>query len=507
MRPGGAATGRTKRESDVELLESVRTFIGSERANLIGGDWTTGRDGHFDVENPATGEILTTVPQAGAADVDDAVAAARDALAGWRAMAPTARAQLMWRLGDLIETHADEFAQLDVLDNGKTYGDAMAVDLPLTIEIFRYYAGWVTKIEGRQLPVSLPDFHTYTRREPMGVVGAIVPWNFPLLMCGYKLGPALAAGNTVVLKPAEQTPLSALRLGELIMEAGFPPGVVNILTGDGPGTGAPLAAHDGVDKVSFTGDFETGRKILDASKGNLKRVTLELGGKSPNIVFADADIDAAVEGAFGAVFFNQGQCCIAGARLFAHTDIADELTARLVEKAGSIHLGNGLDDGTDMGPLVSQTQLDRVLGHVETARSQGATVLVGGERGDGALSSGHFIRPTVLTDVDPTMAVMQDEVFGPVVAVSTFDDESAVVATANDIRFGLAAGIWTTDVRRAHRVAAALSAGTVWVNTYGMFDVAAPYGGFKMSGYGRELGEESLDAYLQSKTVWVNLAE
>jgi phenylacetaldehyde dehydrogenase len=491
----------------VELLDSVRTFIGSERTNLVGGDWTRGRGGRIDVENPATGETLTAVPQASADDVDDAVAAARAASDGWQAMAPTARARLLWRLGDLIEHHAAELAQLDVVDNGKTFGDAMAVDVPLTIEIFRYYAGWVTKIEGRELPVSLPDFHVYTRREPMGVVGAIVPWNFPLLMCGYKLGPALAAGNTVVLKPAEQTPLSALRLAELIVEAGFPPGVVNVITGDGPTTGAPLAAHPDVDKVSFTGDYETGRKILDASRGNLKRVTLELGGKSPNIVFADADLDAAVDGAFGAVFFNQGQCCIAGARLFAHAAIADELTQRLVDKARAIRLGDGLADGVDMGPLVSATQRDRVLGHVETARAEGATVLVGGHRADGDLAAGHFVQPTVLADVDPSMTVMQDEVFGPVLAVSTFDDTDAVVATANDVRFGLAAGVWTTDVRRAHRVAARLKAGTVWVNTYGMFDVAAPYGGFKMSGYGRELGEESLDAYLQSKTVWVNLAD
>ncbi len=491
----------------MELSTAVKDFVARDQSMLIGGEWVNSSTGkRFATHNPANGALLATVPESSSDDVERAVSAARSAFGPWRAMAPTERAQLLWRLSELIEAAATDLAQLDVLDNGKTLGDALAVDLPLTVEIFRYYAGWVTKLEGRQIPVSIPDFHTYTRREPLGVVAAIIPWNFPLLMCAYKLGPALAAGNTVILKPAEQTPLSALRLGELICEAGFPPGVVNILTGDGPGAGAPLAQHSGVDKVSFTGDYLTGQKILDSSRTNLKRVTLELGGKSPNIVFGDADLEAAVEGAFNAVFFNQGQCCVAGARLFVDAAVAAELEDRLCERARNIQLGNGLNPSTDMGPLVSAEQARRVVQHVENAKTEGARVLVGGKRAEGDLSEGHFVQPTVLTDVAPSMAAMQQEIFGPVLAISTFEEESEVIQRANDVRFGLAAGIWTTDVRRAHRVSANLEAGTVWVNTYGMFDVAAPYGGFKMSGYGRELGAESLDAYLQTKTVWVNLA-
>ena len=489
----------------MEILDPVRRFLESEPGNLVDGEFVpTQTMGRFDVTNPANGDVLTSVPDSTSTDIDAAVGAARRAFPGWAALAPNERARLLWRLADLIEEHKLELGQLDVLDNGKTLTDWLAVDLPLTVDLFRYYAGWATKIEGRQVSVSAPNLHVYTRREPLGVVGAIVPWNFPLLMCAYKLGPALAAGNTVVLKPAEQTPLSALRLGELVVEAGLPPGVVNIVCGFGVPAGAPLAAHTDVDKVSFTGDYNTGRLIVGASTSNLKRLTLELGGKSPNIVFDDADLDRAVAGAFGGVFFNQGQCCVAGSRLFVHEAVHEQLVDRLVTKAEGIRLGNGLDSDTEMGPVVSAEQRQRVEGFVAEARRSGATIRGGGPVDD-SLSGGHFVTPAVVFGAEPNDRIMQEEVFGPVLAVSSFNDEDEVVALANDVQFGLAAGVWTTDVGRAHRMAAKLQAGTVWVNTYGNFDAAASYGGFKMSGYGRENGEEALDAYLQSKTVWVDL--
>jgi phenylacetaldehyde dehydrogenase len=489
--------------------DAVSAFLEGEHRLVIGGERREAASGErFAVLNPANGEELASVPSGDAADVDAAVRAAREALPVWGATPPARRAELLWDLGTRIAAVSDELAQLETLDNGKPLGEALAVDIALCSGLFRYFAGWATKIEGSTIPLaSGAPFHAYTRREPVGVVGAIIPWNFPLLMCGYKLGPSLAAGNTVVLKPAEQTPLSALRLADLIAEVGFPPGVVNVVTGMGPTAGAALAAHPDVDKVTFTGENATGQRILEAAKGNMKRLSLELGGKSPSVVFADADLDAALEGTHGAVFFNQGQCCIAGARVYVEASAYDAFVERLVERARGIRLGDGLDPETTMGPVVSAEQLDRITGLVGTGLAEGATALVGGGRASGGgLADGFFVEPTVLVDVDPSMRVMREEIFGPVAMVSPFTSEDEALEMANDTHFGLAAGLWTADVKRAHRMAAGIHAGTVWVNTYGWFDPAVPYGGFKMSGYGKELGREALDPYLQTKTVWVDLS-
>lgn len=490
-------------------LETLEAFLARPLGMVINGIEQPAAGGAtFPVINPATGQQITSVADGTEQDVNFAVWAARTAFEPWSELPPARRADLLWKLGARIEELADEFARLEAIDNGKPTSESLMVDVPLFAGLMKYYAGWATKIEGDTIPTAGgAPFHVYTRREPVGVVAAIIPWNFPLLMCGYKLGPALAAGNTVVLKPAEQTPLSALRLMQVIAEVGFPPGVVNVVTGFGETAGAPLAAHSDVDKVTFTGETATGRKILVAAGGNMKRLSLELGGKSPSLVFEDADLDAAVEGTFGAVFFNQGQCCIAGARVYVQSSVYDEFLDKLTARVQQVRLGSGLDPATTMGPVVSAEQQARVLALIGSGLEDGATLAVGGGQvSDPALTGGFFVQPTVLTDVRPDMRVMREEIFGPVALVARFDTEDEAVQAANDTSFGLAAGVWTRDIKRGHRVAARIKAGVVWVNNYGWFDVAVPYGGFKMSGFGKELGREALDAYLQTKTVWVDLS-
>ena len=473
----------------------------------IGGEWVESTDS-FETRDPATGEVLAEVPIASTAQLDAAVAAARQAFeGGWRDMAPTSRQRLMLRLADLIDENLSELAQIEVLDNGKPLGEAEAVDIPLSAELIRYYAGWPTKINGDILPNSIPGLLTLRKREPVGVVAAIAPWNFPLLEILYKIGPALAAGCTVVGKPATLTPLTTMRFAELVEEAGFPPGVVNIITGPGASLGAAMAAHPGVDKVAFTGHTETGREVLRASIGNLKRVSLELGGKNPNVIFADAHREAAIAGALGGNFFNQGQACVSASRLFVEESIADDFVSELAERARSIKLGHGLAPGTEMGPLVSGSHRESVKADIDAACDEGAVVVSGGEEATvEGLEQGYFLQPTVLDGVTNDMTVAQEEIFGPVASIIRFSGFDEAVSMANDVRYGLAAGVWSSDVNKAMRFADAVSAGTVWINTYGMFDVAVPFGGHKMSGFGgREIGQEALDAYLQAKSIWIDL--
>ncbi|HET8914009.1 MAG TPA: aldehyde dehydrogenase family protein [Ktedonobacteraceae bacterium] len=475
---------------------------------LIGGQWVESASGKtFETFNPSTGEVLAHVAEADAEDVNRAVIVARKAFESgpWPKMTPSQRGRLLWKLADLIEQNADEMARLETLDNGKPIKYSKGGDVPLTADHFRYFAGWATKLEGETIPVSIPNMFTYTLREPLGVVGQIIPWNFPLQMAAWKLAPALACGNTVILKPAEQTPLTALRLGELICEAGFPDGVVNILPGFGETAGAALAAHPDVDKIAFTGSTEVGKKILQASVGNLKRVTLELGGKSPNIIFPDADLKFAVRGAINAIFFNQGQVCTAGSRLFVHKSIYDQVLEQLSGAAQKMKVGQGIDPATDMGPLISREQLERVSGYVDIGKGEGATALTGGSRPADEHLKGYFYQPTIFSNVNDEMRVAQEEIFGPVVAALPFEDIEEVATRANRSIYGLAAGIWTSDVKKVHKMAAALKAGVIWANTYNQFDAAAPFGGYRQSGYGREMGHAVLDAYTQTKTVWINL--
>jgi len=487
------------------VLPAVRRFLDRTPSMLIDGSWVPALSGEtFATVDPATGEELARVPAAGRADVDRAVRAARDALENgpWSRTTPAERARLVWRLAELIDENADELAQLETLDQGKPLSVARGADVPGSAETFRYMAGWATKIEGSTIPIGVPDtLVAYTRREPIGVVGQIVPWNFPLAMAAWKLAPALAAGCTVVLKPAEETPLSTLRLGELIQQAGFPDGVVNILTGFGETAGAALAEHPDIDKIAFTGSTEVGRSIIRASAGNLKRVTLELGGKNPSIVMGDADLDRAIPGVFRGAFANAGQVCTAGSRVYAHASVYDKVVAELTRRASDMAVGPGLAPDVDMGPLVSSAQFTRVNGLVGEGVAAGASVTTGGTRWEGP---GYFVEPTVFTDVRPDMSIMREEIFGPVVAVGRFDDLDDLVTQVNDTIYGLAAEVWTRDVSVAHHLAAKIKAGTVWINGRSM-DIALPFGGFKQSGWGREKGAEGIEAYTQTKTVVITL--
>ncbi|WP_371778634.1 aldehyde dehydrogenase family protein [Streptosporangium subroseum] len=494
----------------VALEKSVEDFVTTPRKLLIDGQWVEAASGKsFATLNPATGETLAHIAEADAEDVDRAVRAARRAFeqGPWSRMSASERGRIIWRIGDLIEAHAEELAQLESLDNGKPLAIARAADIPLAADLFRYMAGWATKIEGNTISLSVPympgaGFHAYTLREPIGVIGQIIPWNFPLLMAAWKLGPALATGNVVILKPAEQTPLSALRLAELIAEAGMPDGVVNVLPGYGETAGAALAAHDGVDKIAFTGSTEVGKLIVHAAAGNLKKVTLELGGKSPNIVFEDADPEIAIPGAANAIFFNHGQCCVAGSRLFVHQSRFDEVVDGVAAIARDIKLGSGLEPDTQMGPLVSDEQLRRVTGYLDSGRSEGARMVTGGGRHG---ERGYFVQPTVLTDTRPDMKVVREEIFGPVVVASAFSDLDEIARQANDTPYGLGAGIWTRDISKAHALAGKIRAGTVWINCYNVFDAALPFGGYKQSGWGREMGHQALEAYTEVKAVCAQL--
>ena len=483
-----------------------RPVVKEQQPMLIGGKWVDSVSGKtFPTINPATGETICHVAEGDKADIDLAVKAARKAFESgpWAKMNASDRGRLLNKLADLIEENIDELAALETLDNGKPFRDARAADLPLTIKCYRYYAGWADKIHGKTIPID-GNFFCYTRHEPVGVVGQIIPWNFPLLMQAWKWGPALATGCTVVLKPAEQTPLTALRVAALAQEAGFPDGVINVVPGYGPTAGAALTSHMDVDKVAFTGEGTTGSIIMKAAAdSNLKRVSLELGGKSPNVVFADADLDAAVEGAYFGLFFNQGQCCCAGSRLFVEEKVHAAFVEKMLAKAKARKVGDPFDPETEQGPQVSQEQFDRIMGYIEAGKKEGAKILTGGNRvGD----QGYFIAPTIFDNVQDEMKICREEIFGPVMNILKFKSIDEVIQRSNRTHFGLAAAVWTRDITKAHRLAKELRAGTVWINCYDVFDAAAPFGGYKMSGQGRELGEYALSLYTEVKTVTLNLS-
>ncbi len=495
----------TTTDCPTQVHPRVEQFIKSPKNLYIAGKWVGAISGKtFPTFNPATGEVLAHIAEGDREDIDRAVQAARAAFDSgpWPEMTASQRGRLVWKLADRIEEHLEEFAQLDSLDNGKPLAVAREADVPLAVDLFRYMAGWATKIEGNTIPISAGSkqgkYFAYTEREPVGVVGQIIPWNFPLLMAAWKLGPALAAGCTVVLKPAEQTPLSALLLAEMIAEAGFPDGVVNVVPGYGETAGAALASHRAVDKIAFTGSTEVGKLILQSAAGNLKKVSLELGGKSPNLVFADADMDVAIPGAANAIFYNQGQCCSAGSRLYVERSVFDEVVSGVVEEAKKIKIGPGFEPGTSMGPLVSQEQLNRVCNYLESGFHEGAEAIVGGHKISGP---GYFVEPTVIVKTNSRMRVVREEIFGPVVCAQPFESIDQVVSEANESEFGLAAAVWTRDISQAHRMAKKLRAGTVWINCYNVADAALPFGGYKQSGWGREMGHEALELYTEVKSV------
>ncbi len=489
----------------------LRDWLSKPRPMLIDGKWVQAKSGKvFDVQDPATEMLLARVAEGDAADIDAAVKAARKALehGPWSRMSPSARGRIIHKIGDLILENLDELAQLESLDNGKPFSVARVADVPLSADMFHYMSGWATKIEGKYIPLSAlaasGQFLSFTRPEPVGVVGQIIPWNFPLLMAAWKLAPALATGCTVVLKVAEETPLSALRLGELLMEAGLPDGVVNIIPGFGETAGAALAAHPDVDKIAFTGSTEVGKLIVQAASRDLRKVSLELGGKSPNIILGDADIDEAIAGATAGIFFNHGQCCNAGSRLFVQEKIFDKVTAGIAANAEKIRLGVGMDPETEMGPLVSPVQHGRVTGYLKAGLEEGARALTGGAPLN---APGFFIKPTVLVDTHPNMKVVREEIFGPVLVATPFKEaDDSLIDAANDTVYGLAAGVWSRDLAKAQHIANRIKAGTVWINCFHVFDSALPFGGYKQSGWGREMGQAVLSNYLETKAVTTRIA-